>query len=69
MVTDVQSWLDNPTINFGWLVRGDESGSRDGQTVRHSGKRQPPGANYPIHGVNSESDSDSFADCNVYANS
>ena len=27
MVADVQSWLDNSTINFGWLVRGDESGS------------------------------------------
>src|SRR5438876_3329879 len=27
MVADVQSWLDNPTINFGWLVRGDEVGS------------------------------------------
>ena len=26
MVADVQSWLDNPTINFGWLVQGDESG-------------------------------------------
>jgi hypothetical protein len=26
MVTDVQSWLDNPANNFGWLVLGDESG-------------------------------------------
>jgi hypothetical protein len=25
MVADVQSWLDNPANNFGWLVLGDES--------------------------------------------
>src|SRR5580704_10185674 len=25
MVADVQSWLDNPAANFGWLVLGDES--------------------------------------------
>ena len=25
MVTDVQSWLDDPATNFGWLVLGDES--------------------------------------------
>ena len=25
MVSDVQSWLDNPGFNFGWLVLGDES--------------------------------------------
>jgi len=25
MVADVQSWLDNPTTNFGWLVMGDET--------------------------------------------
>ena len=25
MIADVQSWLDNPASNFGWLVLGDES--------------------------------------------
>ncbi len=25
MVAEVQSWLDNPSSNFGWLVLGDES--------------------------------------------
>jgi hypothetical protein len=25
MVSDVQSWLDDPTSNFGWLLLGDES--------------------------------------------
>jgi hypothetical protein len=25
MVVDVQSWLDNPATNFGWLVLGDET--------------------------------------------
>ena len=25
MVADVQSWLDNPASNFGWLVLGDET--------------------------------------------
>jgi hypothetical protein len=27
MVADVQSWLDNPSSDFGWLVSGDESTS------------------------------------------
>lgn len=31
MVADVQSWLDDPTANFGWLIRGDES---QGQTAK-----------------------------------
>ena len=24
LVSDVQSWVDNPTSNFGWLLKGDE---------------------------------------------
>jgi spore coat protein A len=28
MVADVQSWLDNPVTNFGWLVLGNETGSQ-----------------------------------------
>ena len=26
MIADVQSWLDSPANNFGWLILGDESG-------------------------------------------
>lgn len=25
LVADVQSWIDNPSTNFGWILRGDES--------------------------------------------
>ena len=28
LVADVQSWLDDPAANFGWLVLGDESKSK-----------------------------------------
>lgn len=28
MVSDVQQWLDNPTANFGWLLKGNESTTR-----------------------------------------
>jgi hypothetical protein len=37
MVADVQHWLDHPDINFGWLVRGEESGPR---TVRRFDSRE-----------------------------
>jgi PKD repeat protein len=28
MATDVQSWLDSPSTNFGWLIKGNESQSK-----------------------------------------
>lgn len=37
MVADVQSWLDNPESNFGWIVIGDESVIR---TTRRFGTRE-----------------------------
>jgi hypothetical protein len=37
MRADVQEWLSDPATNFGWLVRGDESGPR---TVRRFDSRE-----------------------------
>jgi len=68
MVADVQSWLDNSTINFGWLVRGDESGSATAKRFDTRESAIPPGAGYPIHDINSKPDSDGFANRNAYAN-
>ena len=68
MTTDVQLWLDNPAINFGWLVLGDESTSTTTKRFDTRESASPPVPSYPIHGTNPESDSDSFADCNAYAN-
>ena len=37
MVADVQSWLDTPATNFGWMLRGPESGS---SSVKKFGSRE-----------------------------
>ena len=37
MVADVQSWLDDPSSNFGWLLRGKETG---GQTAKRFHSRE-----------------------------
>src|SRR6266536_6199935 len=42
MVADAQSWLDNPTINFGWLVRGDESGNATAKRFDTRESASPP---------------------------
>ena len=32
-IADVQSWLDSPATNFGWILRGDESSAGDARRV------------------------------------
>ena len=45
MVTDVQAWLDDPSTNFGWMIRGDESGSKTAK--RFDSREHPTAANRP----------------------
>jgi hypothetical protein len=42
MVADVQSWLDNPSSNFGWLVLGDESTSTTAKRFDTRESASPP---------------------------
>jgi spore coat protein A, manganese oxidase len=42
MAADVQSWLDNPATNFGWLVLGDESGSATAKRFDTRESASPP---------------------------
>jgi len=44
MVTDVQSWLDQPASNFGWIVIADESTHT---TAKRFGSREEASANRP----------------------
>jgi hypothetical protein len=37
MVADVQSWLDDPEGNYGWLLKGNEE---DRATARRFGSRE-----------------------------
>jgi hypothetical protein len=37
MVTDVQGWLDDPSSNFGWLLKGNEE---DAQTAKRFDSRE-----------------------------
>ena len=46
MVSDVQSWLDNPATNFGWLLKGNESASTT--TKRFDTKENTTPANRPV---------------------
>src|SRR5258707_4757611 len=43
LVADVQSWLDNPPTNFGWLVLGDESTSATAKRFDTRESASPPG--------------------------
>jgi hypothetical protein len=42
MVADVQSWLDNPASNFGWLVLGDETASATSKRFDTRESASPP---------------------------
>src|SRR3990170_7718709 len=42
MATDVQSWLDNPSTNFGWLVMGDESVNTTAKRFDSRESNSPP---------------------------
>jgi hypothetical protein len=42
MVADVQSWLDNPASNFGWLVVGDETASATAKRFDTRESASPP---------------------------
>ena len=42
MIADVQSWLDNPATNFGWLVLGDESASATAKRFDTRESASPP---------------------------
>src|SRR6267142_2682862 len=42
MIADVQSWLDNPATNFGWLVLGDESTSTTAKRFDTRESASPP---------------------------
>ena len=42
MVADVQSWLDDPATNFGWLVLGDESVSATAKRFDTRESASPP---------------------------
>jgi hypothetical protein len=35
-VADVQSWLDTPATNYGWILRGNESGARRARRILSS---------------------------------
>jgi hypothetical protein len=42
MVADVQSWLDDPASNFGWLVLGDESAAATAKRFDTRESSSPP---------------------------
>lgn len=42
MLTDIQSWLNDPSINFGWLVHGDESTSSTAKRFDTRESASPP---------------------------
>ena len=50
MVADVQSWVDNPEGNFGWLLKGNESSNTTAK--RFDTRENASAANRPILNIN-----------------
>ena len=46
MIVDVQAWLDDPSSNFGWLLKGDESSAKTAK--RFDSRENPKEENRPI---------------------
>ncbi len=46
MVADVQAWLDNPSSNFGWILRGNESETQNAK--RFDSRESNTEANRPV---------------------
>lgn len=46
MISDVQSWVNNSSGNYGWLLLGDESVS--GTTKRFDTKENPDSSKRPV---------------------
>ena len=46
MVSDVQTWLDSPATNFGWILRGDEN--TDTTTKRFDSRTHPTASFRPV---------------------
>ena len=42
MTADVQNWLDNPSTNFGWLLKGDEGAARSVKIFDSRESPNPP---------------------------
>ncbi len=41
MITSVQNWVDNPSLNFGWIVIGDESSATTAKRFHAKGVNAP----------------------------
>ena len=46
MVSDVQSWLDDPATNFGWLLKGNEAANQTTKRFDTKEALAPPTARY-----------------------
>ncbi len=62
MAADVQSWLDNSSNNFGWLLRGDESVANTGRRFDSREGANGPALSVTFSGGCVDSDGDTICD-------